>query len=54
VLLTYEGIATRVEDAKPQVHLIDFAHTYPSAGQQDTNFLRGLDSLLSILTKLGQ
>jgi hypothetical protein len=54
VLLTYEGTATRMEDAKPQVHLIDFAHTYHSNGEQDTNFLQGLDSLISILNSLGQ
>eukprot|EP00197_Chlamydomonas_leiostraca_P013819 CAMPEP_0202866496 /NCGR_PEP_ID=MMETSP1391-20130828/7745_1 /ASSEMBLY_ACC=CAM_ASM_000867 /TAXON_ID=1034604 /ORGANISM="Chlamydomonas leiostraca, Strain SAG 11-49" /LENGTH=302 /DNA_ID=CAMNT_0049546449 /DNA_START=87 /DNA_END=995 /DNA_ORIENTATION=+ len=49
VLLSYEGTATRMEDANVQVHLIDFAHTFPTGGKRDDNFLSGLDALLSIL-----
>ena len=30
------------------VKLIDFAHVFPSQGERDDNFLRGLDNLLSL------
>lgn len=36
----------------PQVHWIDFAHTYPSNGQQDTNVLGALDSLIELLQSI--
>lgn len=36
-------------DFDVQVHLIDFAHTFPTGGKKDKNFLTGLDSMLAIL-----
>jgi hypothetical protein len=35
-----------------QVRLIDFAHTFPTNGEHDDNFLRGLDSLITLLENL--
>ncbi len=53
LLMTYEGMARSLTDARPAVHLIDFAHAFPSGSSSDVNFLGGLNSLISIITPLG-
>ncbi len=44
-----QALADGAVAANMQVHWIDFAHTYPSHGQQDANTLQALDSLLAVL-----
>lgn len=51
-ILVYEGTAKSAEELKPKVRLIDFAHTYPSKGLPDNNFLPGLRSLISMLEEV--
>lgn len=51
LLFTYEGTARSAAEANVQVHMIDFAHTFPSIGHRDDNVLLGLLSLISILEK---
>lgn len=36
------GVADQTVDPQPNVVLVDFAHTIPSEGQVDRNFLGGL------------
>ena len=50
VLIIYEGDAETAEEANVSVRLVDFAHTFPSGGQRDTNFLKGLSALMSTLS----
>eukprot|EP00891_Asterochloris_glomerata_P004565 jgi/Astpho2/4565/Aster-00147 len=50
VLIIYEGDAETPEDARVIVRLVDFAHTFPSEGQKDGNFLAGLRTLIARLT----
>ncbi|BDA44752.1 Inositol polyphosphate multikinase IPK2 [Coccomyxa sp. Obi] len=52
VLIIYEGDATSAEDANVSIRLVDFAHTFPSQGQKDFNFLRGLLALSATLSSV--
>lgn len=49
VLIMYEGAAECVEEADVAIRLVDFAHTFPSEGRRDTNFIAGLSSLIDQL-----
>ncbi|CAL5229779.1 g13168 [Coccomyxa viridis] len=50
VLIIYEGDAETAEEANVSVCLVDFAHTFPSGGQRDANFIKGLSALMSTLS----
>jgi 1D-myo-inositol-tetrakisphosphate 5-kinase/inositol-polyphosphate multikinase len=50
VLIIYEGDAETAEEANVSVRLVDFAHTFPSGGQRDGNFAKGLQALLGTLS----
>ena len=50
MLIIYEGDAETPEDARVIVRLVDFAHTFPSEGQKDGNFLAGMRTLIARLT----
>lgn len=50
MLLIYEGDAETAEEANVSVRLVDFAHTFPSNGKKDTNFLAGLRAIINALT----
>ncbi len=50
VLIIYEGDAETAEEANVSVRLVDFAHTFPSGGQRDANFIKGLSALMSTLS----
>ena len=50
VLIVYEGDAETAEEANVSVRLVDFAHTFPSGGQRDTNFMKGLSALMGALS----
>ena len=50
VLLIYEGSAETAEDANVSIRLVDFAHTFPSEGKKDTNFIAGLRAIIKALT----
>jgi len=50
VLLIYEGDAETAEDANVSIRLVDFAHTFPSEGKKDTNFIAGLRAIIKALT----
>ena len=50
VLIMYEGDAETAEEAAVSVRLVDFAHTFPSGGQRDGNFSKGLSALTSALS----
>ena len=50
VLLIYEGDAETAEDANIAIRLVDFAHTFPSEGKKDTNFIAGLRAIIKALT----
>lgn len=50
VLIIYEGDAETAKEANVCVRLVDFAHTFPSGGQRDCNFAKGLQALLSTLS----
>ncbi len=52
VLIIYEGDATSAEYANVSIRLVDFAHTFPSQGQKDFNFLRGLLALSATLSNV--
>lgn len=52
ILIIYEGDAERAEDAKIATRLVDFAHTFPSDGKKDTNFLAGLRAIIKALTSV--
>lgn len=49
VLIMYEGAAECAEEADVAIRLVDFAHTFPSEGRRDTNFIAGLSSLIDRL-----
>ena len=49
VLIMYEGDAETAEEANVSVRFVDFAHTFPSGGQRDGNFIQGLSALTSML-----
>lgn len=50
VLIIYEGAATTADSAAVSIRLVDFAHTFPSEGQPDGNFLAGARALLGALS----
>ncbi|CAK0784397.1 hypothetical protein CVIRNUC_007601 [Coccomyxa viridis] len=50
VLIMYEGDAETAEEANVSVRFVDFAHTFPSGGQRDGNFIQGLSALTSMLS----
>lgn len=50
MLIVYEGDAESLEEANVSIRLVDFAHTFPSKGSKDDNFLAGLSALTSRLT----
>ena len=50
VLIMYEGDAETAEEANVSVRFVDFAHTFPSGGQRDGNFAKGLSALTSTLS----
>lgn len=50
ILIIYEGSATTADKAAVSIRLVDFAHTFPSGGQQDGNFLAGARALLGALS----
>ena len=50
VLIIFEGDAETAEDARVAIRLVDFAHTFPSDGKKDTNFIAGLRALIKALT----
>ncbi|KAK9907939.1 hypothetical protein WJX75_000286 [Coccomyxa subellipsoidea] len=52
VLIIYEGDAATAEDANVSIRLVDFAHSFPSQGQKDLNFLRGLLALSGTLSSV--
>eukprot|EP00667_Euglena_gracilis_P005877 EG_transcript_5919 len=47
LVMMYDGDQT--VDPQPNVVLVDFAHTIPSEGQVDRNFLGGLKNLIDVL-----
>lgn len=50
ILMIYEGDEMEtLEDLNVRVHLVDFAHTFPTEGVKDRNFQDGLTSLLDWL-----
>lgn len=49
MLLIYEGDAESAEEANVSVRLVDFAHTFPSQGQPDANFIAGLGAIIQAL-----
>lgn len=51
-LLMYEGEAASAEGARVSVRMIDFAHTFPADGQQDTNCLQGIIALTHALSRI--
>jgi len=50
VLIIYEGDAETADEANVSVRFVDFAHTFPSGGQRDSNFIKGLSALSSTLS----
>lgn len=52
MLIIYEGDAATAEDANVSIRLVDFAHSFPSQGQKDLNFLRGLLALSGTLSSV--
>jgi 1D-myo-inositol-tetrakisphosphate 5-kinase/inositol-polyphosphate multikinase len=50
VLIVYEGDAEAPEEANVSIRLVDFAHTFPSGGRRDHNFLAGLSALTTRLS----
>ncbi len=52
VLMIYEGDAASAADANVSIRLVDFAHSFPSQGAKDLNFLRGLLALTSTLSSV--
>lgn len=52
VLVIYEGIADNAAAAAVSVRLVDFAHTFPSGGKRDMNFLAGTRALMEALTNV--
>eukprot|EP00668_Euglena_longa_P000726 GGOE01000876.1.p1 GENE.GGOE01000876.1~~GGOE01000876.1.p1 ORF type:complete len:465 (-),score=58.69 GGOE01000876.1:300-1694(-) len=47
LVMMYDG--DQAQDPRPNVVLVDFAHTIPSDGQLDHNFLEGLRNLIDVL-----
>lgn len=55
ILVIYEGDETEsLEDLNVRVHLVDFAHTFPTEGIKDRNFQDGLSSLLDWLIGISE
>lgn len=52
VLIIYEGDAETAEEARVTIKLVDFAHTFPSDGRKDTNFVAGITALIDGLTNV--
>ena len=52
VLIIYEGDAESAEQARVAIKLVDFAHTFPSDGRKDTNFVAGITALIDGLTNV--
>ena len=52
VLIIYEGDAESAEQARVTIKLVDFAHTFPSDGRKDTNFVEGINALIDGLTNV--
>lgn len=52
VLIIYEGAADSAATAAVTVRLVDFAHTFPSGGRRDKNFLEGTRALAQALTNV--
>ena len=52
VLIIYEGDVETAEEANVSVRFVDFAHTFPSGGQRDGNFIRGLSALMNALSAM--
>jgi len=55
ILMIYEGDEMEsLEDLNVRVHLVDFAHTFPTEGIKDRNFQDGLSSLLDWLIGISE
>jgi hypothetical protein len=51
VLLMYDGGAACVEDANVAVHVVDFSYAFQLLEDRDENWIRSLESLISILER---
>jgi len=49
LLVTYEGEATSIEDARVRVSYVDFAHCFRALGKPDDNLAEAVDSLIKII-----
>ena len=52
VLIIYEGDAETADEANVSIRLVDFAHTFPSQGSKDTNFIAGVRAVIKALSNV--